>query len=233
MVERIYEDTFGSAPLPPVSAPPPAAPPRPSRISEALSHLPDGPPLPSWAIATIGALALLALALAVALAVTLDVPPDALPHELATPQAEGTGAPPAQVSTRPADTRAAPSPSDFPADPSPIPVDLLTRLEEAGDQPLDIELSRLLDAIQFGFGRRSARLDPTLRSYVYRMASRFEWNPESYRVAVTAPDPELAAARGALLEQLFSDAIAAGRLQIGTGVGPHALALVSDSPASE
>lgn len=234
VVERIYEDTFGTAPLPPTSAPldPQAGPlPRRPRVADALARLPDGPRLPSWAIVTIGALALLTLSLAAALAVTLDAPPPALPPDAASAGASADAdaeAGRAQVSNPTADTGDAPSPADFPAEPSPIPVDLLTRLEEASNEPLDVELTRLLDAVQHGFGRRSARLEPTLRSYVYRMASRFEWNAEAHRIAVTAPDPDLAAARRVLLEQLFADAVAAGRLEVGTGVGPHALTLVPE-----
>ncbi|MGB3544848.1 hypothetical protein [Rubrivirga sp.] len=121
-----------------------------------------------------------------------------------------------------------PSVANFPADPSPIPVDLLTRLEGASDSPLETELGFLLDAVQHGFSRNSARLEPTLRSYVYRMTSRFVWNPESFRIAVTAPDPELAAARGELLKSLFEDAVATGRLDVGTGTGPHALMVIPD-----
>ena len=119
-------------------------------------------------------------------------------------------------------------PASFTAEPTAIPVELLTRLEEASDEALYVELARLLEAMQFGFGRRSAQLEPTLRSYVYRMGSRFEWNPDTFRVAVTAPDPALATTRAALLERLFEDAVAAGRLDVGTGVGPHALTLVTE-----
>ena len=60
------------------------------------------------------------------------------------------------------------------------------------------------------------------------MTSRFVWNPDSFRVAVTAPDPDLAEARGALLKSLFEDAVAAGRLEVGTGTGPHALMVIPD-----
>ncbi len=172
-------------------------------------------PLPSYAVAAIGGLLLLCLALAISLLMVAQgaEPAEAAPSEQTEPAAEA-GVPPALDAA-------------FTAEPSPIPVDLLTRLEAASDQPLDAELSHLLDAMQHGFGRRSAQLEPTLRSYVYRMSSRFEWNPDSFRVAVTAPDGDLAAARGATLERLFDDAIASGRLQVGTGVGPHALTLVT------
>jgi hypothetical protein len=121
-------------------------------------------------------------------------------------------------------------PASFPADPLPIPTDLLTALEAAGDQPLAVELGRLLDAIQYGFGAESVQLEPTLRSYVFRMASRFEWNPDTFRVAVTAPSADLAQARATVLQQLFADAVASGRLQVASGTGPHALSLAPDSP---
>ena len=170
------------------------------------------PPLPSYAVAAIGGLTLLSLALAVALVVAARATPAAAAPSAATPAVP---------------VSAAPTPS-FGSDPAPIPVDLITRLEDASEEPLDVELARLLDAVQHGFGGRSAVLEPTLRSYVYRMSSRFEWNPDTFRVAVTAPDPDLAAARGELLEHVFEGAVAQGRLQVGTGVGPHALTLVSD-----
>ena len=200
---------------------PPLPPRRPARAPL--------PPLPSWGIALVGALSLVCLALTAALAIAVTDRPRV---EAAPAPADTEDAPTPDAAEPASATPAAPAPSvspaDFSADPAPIPVDLLTRLEQASDEPLDVELSRLLDAIQHGFGSRSAQLEPTLRSYVYRMASRFEWNPDTFRVAVTAPDPDLAAARAALLERLFEDAVAAGRLDVGTGVGPHALTLVSE-----
>lgn len=199
-----------------IDLPPGVDLPRPDHATEDLagpSPIAARPPLPSYAVATIGGLLLLCLALSAALLVAVQ------------------DAPPVAAAPKP-DTSALPASADldtaFTADPSPIPVDLLTRLEEASAEPLDIELTRLLDAIQHGFGRRSVQLEPTLRSYVYRMASRFEWNPDTFRVAVTAPDGDLAAARGATLERLFDDAIASGRLQVGTGVGPDALTLATE-----
>ena len=214
-------DTEAEVPETEGSEPSPA--PRPVRASL--------PPLPSWGIALVGALSLACLALTAALAIAATDRPrvEAAPAPADT---EGAAAPaaaePASATSSTPPLAPSVSPADFSADPAPIPVDLLTRLEEASSEPLDVELSRLLDAIQHGFGRRSAQLEPTLRSYVYRMASRFEWNPDSFRVAVTAPDPDLAAARAVLLERLFEDAVAAGRLDVGTGVGPHALTLVTE-----
>ncbi|WP_143537631.1 hypothetical protein [Rubrivirga marina] len=185
------------------------------------------PPLPSWGIALVGGLSLVCLALTAALAIAATDRPrvEAAPAPADTDETAPAGADapaPVPPPTAPA------TPADFSAEPAPIPVDLLTRLESASDEPLDVELSRLLDAIHHGFGRRSAQLEPTLRSYVYRMASRFEWNPDTFRVAVTAPDPDLASARAVLLEHLFEDAVAAGRLDVGVGVGPHALTLVTE-----
>lgn len=181
-------------------------------------------PLPSYAIALIGGLALTSLALAVALVLALSSDPE--PVVQAEPVAV-VGADPAEPTAPAPNPAPSATPASFPADPLPIPVDLITRLEAASGEPLDVELTRLLDAIQHGFGSQSARLEPTLRSYVYRMTSRFEWNPDSFRVAVTAPSADLAEARAALLTSLFEEAVATGRLQIGTGTGPHALTLVS------
>jgi hypothetical protein len=210
-------DTEADVPEPEGAEPSPA--PRPVRTPL--------PPLPSWGIALVGALSLVCLALTAALAIAVTDRPrvEAAPAPADT---EGAAAPDAAEPALTPPPAPSVSPADFSADPAPIPVDLLTRLEEASSEPLAVELSRLLDAIQHGFGRRSAQLEPTLRSYVYRMASRFEWNPDSFRVAVTAPDPDLAAARAVLLERLFEDAVAAGRLDVGTGVGPHALTLVTE-----
>ncbi|WP_412062679.1 hypothetical protein [Rubrivirga sp. IMCC45206] len=199
--------------------PPGPAPEAPADVPPGVAGV-GAPPMPSWGIVLLGGLSLLCGVLAIALALALQ------------PQAtEAVAAPPvAETAAAPAPERA---PATFSAEPTPIPVELITRLEAASEEPLDVELSRLLDAMQHGFGRRGAVLEPTLRSYVYRMASRFEWNPDAFRVAVTAPDPALATARGALLERLFEDAVAAGRLTVGTGVGPHALTLVAEPPATD
>lgn len=175
-----------------------------------------------------GILTLLVLVLSAALVARPEAQASAAGPDLedaVPPDPEPAAATP---STPPADETPAPPVASFPAEPTPIPVDLLTRLEGASDSPLETELGFLLDAIQHGFGRNSARLEPTLRSYVYRMTSRFAWNPDSFRVAVTAPNPELAAARGELLKRLFEDAIATGRLEIGTGTGAHALMVIPE-----
>ena len=210
--------------IPPSPAPPPLATAPASATLGAESETEAGParpaprprtPLPSWAVAVIGGLSLLSLTLLLALVSVMSGEP--------APDAESPSEREPTAEAAPAAT-----PASFPAEPSTIPVDLITRLEEAGDQDLSVELSRLLDAVQHGFGRRSARLEPTLQAYVYRMSSRFQFNHDSHRVAVTAPDASLAAARAALLEQLFADAVAEGKLEVGHGVGPHALALVTE-----
>ena len=218
-VERAGIDLPESAALPEAPPPgldgPPVGTPRPAPA-----------PLPSYAIVVIGGLALLCVALSAALAVTVaEAGPPAETAADATAETPPAGAT-AEASTAAA-TADAPS-AAYTADPAPIPVDLITRLEEASEEPLDVELSRLLDAIQHGFDRRSVALEPTLRSYVYRMSSRFEWNPDTFRVAVTAPDAALAQARTATLTHLFEDAAASGRLQVRPGVGPHALSLVTE-----
>ena len=213
----------GTASAPESPPDPPSTPERPSR--RPLPRFASFQPLPSWGIAVIGGLSLLCLALAASLAVAV-AEPDRV--EAAPPATDTQEVPAAATAPEPAEDAPTATPASFTAEPTSIPVELLTRLEEASDQPLEVELSRLLEAIQFGFGRRSAQLEPTLRSYVYRMGSRFEWNPDSFRVAVTAPDPALASARAAQLERLFEDAVAAGRLDVGTGIGPHALTLVTE-----
>ncbi|GAB5537107.1 MAG: hypothetical protein Rubg2KO_33560 [Rubricoccaceae bacterium] len=126
-------------------------------------------------------------------------------------------------------TAAAQIPALFPSEPSPVPQELITDIEAASGEPLPVELGRLLSAIQEGFGRESVQLAPELRAYVFRMASRFDWNPDTFRVAVTAPDADLAEARATTLRRLFENATGSERLQIRSGAGPHSLTLVSDS----
>lgn len=194
----------------------------------ARSMPPARPALPSYAVVIIGGLALACLALCVAL-VTALTSPEPTPPPIVTATPEAIAAPGTTPEPTPAgQTGASATPADFPAPPAPIPVDLITALEAASSEPLEVELSRLLEAIQHGFGGQSARLEPTLRSYVYRMAARFEWNPNTFRVAATAPDARLAEARKALLESLFEEAVGTGRLAVGTGTGPHALTLVTE-----
>lgn len=188
-------------------------------------------PPPGTVPIVIGTLALTTLLLGAALLTALSDAQASAPEAVVVEEA------PAEPSSRPTQTVATATDSStadrssaasFPAEPTPIPIDLLTRLESASDSPLETELGYLLDAIQHGFGRNSARLEPTLRSYVYRMTSRFVWNPDSFRVAVTAPNPDLATARGELLKRLFEDAVTTGRLEIGTGTGPNALMVIPE-----
>lgn len=184
------------------------------------------PVFSSTAVLVIGALSFACLVLSVLL-----LSPDTAPAaEAPLPPAAGvdgpaSGSDPDGEAGIPGGVAAA---SSFSAEPQPIPVALITRLEASSDAPLETELGHLLDAVQHGFGDESARLEPTLRSYVYRMASRFMWNPDTFRVAVTSPDPTLAAARGALVERLFDDAVEAGRLQVRSGTGPNALQVLSE-----
>jgi hypothetical protein len=212
--------------LPTVSFSPPARPvrevragraaPDTGRNEEAPRARPARParPLPSYAVATIGGLALACLALTVALAATVS----------ARPAAEGP------VARAPSDTAAArPAPAAASADPRPIPVDLLARLEAAGDEPVATELGALLGAVQHGFGTESAHLEPTLGSYAARTAARIDRSStDTFYVAVTAPSPALAEARAALVSRLFSGAVGDDRLRVSAGTGPHALTLVSD-----
>lgn len=171
------------------------------------------PPLPSYGVATIGGLSLLCLALATALGVALSTPTGAAPTPAASAPTEASEAAPA---------------ASFTAEPRPIPVDLITQLEASTDHPMEVELSSLLGAIQYGFGAESARLEPTLHSYADRMVARFAWTPVDLRVDVTAPTPDLAEARADLLRRLFAKAVADGRLRVNSGTGPHALTLVSE-----
>ena len=120
-------------------------------------------------------------------------------------------------------------PALYPAEPRPVPQEIITSIEAASGEPLPVELGRLLGGIQEGFGAESVQLAPELRAYVFRMASRFDWNPDTFRVAVTAPSAELAEARATTLRRLFESATGSERLQIRSGAGPHALTLVSDS----
>ncbi|MEM1117246.1 MAG: hypothetical protein AAF845_05120 [Bacteroidota bacterium] len=227
VVEVVFDRTAAGT-APPEAA---ASEPTPSAApSSAQAAAPVRPLLPSYAVVIIGGLALACLALSVALITALTQPqPIRIPDLTAAVGAALPGASEASDDTAADEPTpgATATPADFPAPPVPIPVDLITDLEAASSETLDVELNRLLAAIQHGFGTQSARLEPTLRSYVYRMTARFEWNPDTHRVAVTAPDPRLADARRVLLEDLFEDAIASGRLEIGTGTGPHALTLVT------
>lgn len=182
----------------------------------AASALPAGrAPLPSYAILLIGGLSVLCLALAGALLLAHSAESAPAPPDLTVPVETVDSAPPAAPAAA------------FDAEPAPIPTALLTRLEAASDGSLEEEFTILLEAIQISFGSSSVQLEPTLRSYAYRMASRFVWNPDTFQVDVQAPDEALAAARAATLVRLFEAAVDDGRLAVRPGVGPHSLTLAS------
>ncbi|HEX8387365.1 MAG TPA: hypothetical protein VF576_14325 [Rubricoccaceae bacterium] len=194
---------------------------------------PSATALPAWAVLALGSLTLTCLGLLALLVLGAQPPPAGAPSDpvdaagAVTPEPEPDAAPAVEDSApQPAPAGADGAASAFAADPQPIPTDLITRLEASSNEPLQGELRHLLAAVQHGFGSESAQLEPTLRSYAYRMASRFEWNPDTFRVAVTAPSPALADARAATLRRLFGDAVASRRLVIRSAAGPNALSLV-------
>ena len=190
---------------------------------------PSATALPAWAILAMGSLALACLGLLALLAL------GARPGQAAeTPGGTGgdtsvvEAAEPVAAGGAPSVPAAAAVPvTTFGTEPVAISGEVLARLEAASNEPLHSELTALLAAIQIGFGSDSAQLDPALRSYATRMASRFEWNPDTFQVAVAAPTPALADARAATLRRLFGDAVASERLVIATASGPGALTLAS------
>ena len=93
--------------------------------------------------------------------------------------------------------------SVFAAESHRVPSSVITALEQASEEPLEVELARLLDAIQQSFGESSIRIAPTLRPYAYRLAGRMNIRPGSYRIRVAAPSEELAVARAEVLGRLF------------------------------
>lgn len=195
------------------------------------SARPSAKHLPAWAILALGSLALACLSLLALLLLN-----DRLEEEATAPGRNGSPlsvvAESASIAAGGAPSRGAELPAAAPAttfgtDPVSIPAEVIARLEAASNEPLRGELTELLAAIQVGFGSDSAQLDPALRSYATRMASRFEWNPDTFRVAVAAPAPALADARASTLRRLFGDAVASDRLVIQTVTGPGALTLVS------
>ena len=187
--------------------------------------------LPSWAVLVLGSLTLTSLGLAALLVVGIGsraAPEPAAIAPAATAAADGAAPEPAaEPAANPQPAGADEASTAYSDEPSAVPADVIARLEASSNEPLHSELTRLLAAVQHGFGGRSAQLDPALRSYTARMASRFEWNPDTFRVAVTAPDPALADARAETLRRLFSDAVVSRRLEIQTAAGPDALSLVS------
>lgn len=121
---------------------------------------------------------------------------------------------------------AAVNPAAFPAEPHAIPTTLITALEQAGTEPLEVELERLLGALQHGFGETSVQIEPTLRTYAFRLAGRLNVRPSSFRVRVTAPDGALARARAESLRRLFAAAgVVSGRLAFQPRTGLHSLTI--------
>ena len=112
----------------------------------------------------------------------------------------------------------------FTAESAPLPTSVITALEQASEEPLDVELSRLLDAIQQGFGESSIQIAPTLRPYAYRLAGRMNIRPGAYRVRVAAPSESLAEARAQVLGRLFESAgVVSSRLTFVPRSGIHSL----------
>lgn len=112
----------------------------------------------------------------------------------------------------------------FAAEPRAIPSGMITSLEQAAEEPLDVELSRLLDAIQQGFGESSAQIAPTLRPYAYRLAGRMNIRQGAFRIRVAAPNEDLAVARAEVLARLFESAgVASNRLTFMPRSGIHSL----------
>lgn len=191
-------------------------------------------PLPSRAVLAIGGLSLACVTLLAALVLAAAAPsPDAPLQAEAPVEAPGAGAAPttAVPTTSSASDAPAEPVAEAPADgtaPRDVPADMLAQLEAAADAPLPTELTLLLAAMQYSFGADGRDFAPALRPFAYRMASRFEWNPDAFEIAVAAPDAALAQARAARLGQLFSAAIASGRLTITPRAGVHALSLVTE-----
>ncbi len=215
-------------------------------VTKLLDPVTGGPSLPSKGVLAIAGLILLCLALLAALVLGSSAP--AAPYATASGE-PATGGEPATASLAPVlPGSAAPEAgasggsesiamdslaSMFPAEAKPIPTAMITRIEGASEEPLEIELGLLLEAIQIGFGDRSAQLEPTLRPYVFRIAGRLSVRTDTFRIASTAPDGTLARARAATLRRLFDRAgVLDPRVILGAGSGPHALTLVSDSSPS-
>ncbi|HLT47048.1 MAG TPA: hypothetical protein VK002_07455 [Rubricoccaceae bacterium] len=177
-------------------------------------RVPSGPPLSSRAVLLVGALALVCLALFAALLFEAAEPGQpALALDGPAPATAAGGGVARPATDRPA-ASAAPD-VVFADDPEPIPSGVLTALEQAAEEPLEVELARLLDALQHGFGERSVQVEPTLRPYAFRLAGRLNVRSVSFLVRVSAPDPALAEARAATLRNLFEAAgVAPGRLTI-------------------
>lgn len=217
------------------------APASTERVTKLLSPITSGPPLPSIGVLAIVGLTMLSLALAIALVLTAaEAPVEYATSAPTAPVSEPLAEPsPSALPPMPA---ASPASADsttlrldslmaaFPAEPQPVPARVLTDIEAAGNGPLEPELTLLLAAIQTGFDRQSAQIEPTLRPYLFRIAGRLSVRTDIIRIAVTAPDIDLAHARAATLRRTLDVAgVSPTRVQIGAGTGAHALTLVSDS----
>lgn len=187
------------------AGPPPltATEPEPAAFSR-----PGGPPLSSRAILVIGTLALACLALAAALAFQAigDEPPamDADPAEVTAPALEASTVPPRAI-----------------REALPVSDTTLTGIERAAMGPLEGELERLALALQSAFGRSSAEVAPVLQPYVAHASERMRTHPGRFILVVTAPDPELAAARADGILRAFEGAgLPADMLRMTAGAGP-------------
>ena len=188
------------------------------------------PPLTSRQVAVAGGLSLLSLTLFVAFALlasagdTAEAAPSAPTSTAPTPPVQTVAGPTAEVPPHAAAPSLADLAAQFPAEPALIPQEVLTRLELAGADSVHRELGLYLGALQLGFASRSVQVEPTLRSYAFRLAERVNAHPERYRVLVVAPTAPLAQARAAVLERFFARAGALpDRLRIVPLVGPHGL----------
>ena len=215
-------------------------------VTKLLDPVTTGPSLPSKGVLAIAGLILLCLALLAALVMTSGEPSVAYPAASAEPSM-GEPSTAALAPALPDTARRAPEAaaeaaetvgldsllSMFPSEAKPIPTAMITRLEDASEEPLEVELGLLLEAVQIGFSERSAQIEPTLRPYLFRIAGRLSVRTDSFRIAATAPDATLARARAATLRRLFDRAgVLEPRVILGAGSGPHALTLVSDSSSS-
>jgi hypothetical protein len=197
---------------PATPAPPPAM--GPSERSEADVVLrTGGPPMSSRAILMVGSLALLCLALAAALAFQAIREPEPAPPALdASAAASG-------VATSPATRTRSRLPNTL-LESLPVSDTTLTSIERAAVGPLEVELVRLGRALQDAFGRSSSEVAPVLRPYVAHAAERMRSHPARFRLVVTAPDAELAAARADAILHAFEGAgLPADMLTMTAGAG--------------
>ncbi|MDX1419318.1 MAG: hypothetical protein R3181_05075 [Rubricoccaceae bacterium] len=181
------------------------------------SRIPSAPPLSSHGVLFAGAFALGCLVLSATLLFEMAGPAQpALSFDAAVLTVGASEASPEDAAEAPQ--------AVFLDDPDPIPASVLTALERAAEEPFETELTRLLDALQYGFGERSVQVEPTLRPYAFRLAGRLNVRTGSFRVIAGAPDPALAEARAATLRNLFATAgVAPGRLTVVARAGAPAL----------